>query len=203
MTAAAAVDDAWLETCKIVITAIGGSDLNAAGVTETIDIDPGSKDLQGIPLVNGGRVMKYMAQEDAQFTIEAYPLQAGTDSGTTLLGFWDLMNTVDSSIPIRVVSDRTRKKCRILVLWTNDTGNTGAAAVTNATYSAYRIGAADGLFTSIKSAFTDGILKFTCIYKTPTFDKAAAANFMEESAGGGTSDTLPAIAAYTVSNKFS
>jgi len=200
---AAAVDDAWMETCLIAISIAAGSDIQFAGVTETVDFDIGEKDIEGVPLVNGGRVTKFTPEGDSSITFEAYPLQAGTDTGSTGLGFYDLMHSVDSSVPIRVTNDRDRDKYRVLVLWTNDPTPTTAQATTANTYSAFRIGMADGHFTSAKPSFTDGILKFTVTYKTAAFDKSGTGNVMMEScAGSSESDILPDITSYTSSAKF-
>ena len=200
---AAAVDDAWMETCLIGISLQGGSDIQFAAETETVDFDIGEKDIEGIPLVNGGRVTKITPEGDSSITFEAYSLQAGTDTGTTGKGWYDLLHTVDASVPIRIVNDRNRPKYRVLVLWTNDPTPTTAQASTANTYSALRIGMADGYFTSVKPSFTDGILKWTVMFKVAAFDKAAAGNVMMEScAGTAGGDVLPAVASYTTSNKF-
>ena len=200
---AAAVDDAWMEVCLIGISIQAGSDIQFAALTETVDFDIGEKDIEGIPLVNGGRVTKFTPEGDSSITFEAYPLEAGTDTGTTAKGFFDLMHTVDSSVPIRITNDRNRDKYRVLVLWTNDPTPTTAQSVTTNTYSALRIGMADGHFTSVKPSFTDGTLKFTVTFKVAAFDKAAAGNVMMESCAGTTAgDILPAIASYTSSAKF-
>lgn len=200
---AAAVDDAWMEVCLIAISKIGGSDIQFAGLTETIDFDLGEKDIEGKPIVNGGRVTIWKPEGDSTVTMEAYPLEAGTDTGATGKGFYDLLHTVDASVPIRIINDRNRDKYRLLFLWTNDPTPTTAQATTANTYSAMRIGMADGHFTSVKPSFTDGTLKFTIKYKCAAFDKAATGNVMIESCAGTTAgDILPAIAAYTTSNKF-
>ena len=200
---AVAVDDAWMEVCLVGVSIIGGSDIQFAAETETVDFDIGEKDIEGIPLLNGGRVTKWSPEGDSTITFEAYPLQAGTSSGTSGKGFFDLMHSVDASVPIRIVNDRNRDKYRVLVLWTNDPTPTTAQSVTANTYSAMRIGMADGHFTSVKPSFTDGTLKFTVMFKCAAFDKSGAGNVMMEScAGGSAPDILPAIASYTTSNKF-
>ena len=200
---AAAVDDSWMETCLIAISIASGSDIQFAGLTETVDFDIGEKDIEGIPLVNGGRMTKWTPEGDSTITFEAYPLEAGTDTGTTGNGFFDLMHTVDSAVPIRITNDRNRAKYRVLVLWTNDPTPTTAQAATAENYSALRIGMADGHFTSVKPSFTDGELKFTVMYKVAAFDKSGTGNVMMEScAGASGSDVLPAVATYTSSNKF-
>lgn len=200
---AAAVDDAWMETCLVSISKISGTEMQAAALTETVDFDIGEKDIEGKPLVNGGRVTVWKPEGDSSITLEAYPLEAGTDTGSTVKGFYDLMHTVDAAVPIRIINDRNRDKYRVLVLWTNDPTPTTAQSVTSNTYSALRIGMAEGHFTSVKPSFTDGELKWTVKYKCAAFDKAATGNVMIESCAGTTAgDILPAIAAYTSSYKF-
>ena len=200
---AAAVDDAWMEACLIAVSKIGGSDIQFAAETETVDFDIGEKDIEGIPMVSGGRVTKFTPEGDSSITFEAYSLEAGTDTGTTAKGWYDLMHSVDASVPIRIVNDRNRDKYRILVLWTNDPSPTTAQSVIANTYSALRIGMADGYFTSVKPSFTDDIMKWTVTFKVAAFDKSAAGNVMMESCAGTTAgDILPAIASYTTSAKF-
>jgi len=197
---AATIDDAWMETCLISISKLSGTEAQFAGLTETVDFDVGEKDIEGIPIVNGGRVANFKPEGDSTITFEAYPLQSGTVSGATGTGFFDLLHSQDSSVPLRISNDHDRDKYRVLVIWTNDSSVTTAQSITTNTHSAMRIGMADGHFTSVKPSFTDGILKYTVMFKCPAFDKAAASNVMIESCAGTTaSDILPAIAAYTVS----
>jgi len=195
---AAAVDDSWMETCLVGISVLAGTDVAFAALTETVDFDVGEKDIEGVPLVNGGRVTKWSPEGDSSITLEAYPLEAGTDSGTTGKGFFDLLHAQDAAVPIRISNTTARSKYRVLVLWTNDATATTAGAITTNTYSALRIGLANGHFTSVKPSFTDGMLKFTVVYKCAAFTKAGASNVMMESAAGTTAtDILPIIAAYT------
>lgn len=201
--AADPVDDAWMEEALVAIAVQGGSDVQFGALTETIDMDLGEKDIEQIPLVNGGRVTRWIPESLSTVTFEAYPLEAGTDAGTTGLGFFDLLHTQDTTVPIRVVNDRNRSKYRVLILWTNDSTATTAQSATAQNASGLRVGLSDGHFTAVKPSFTDGILKFTITYKCAAFDKSGAANVMIESAAGTeVADVLPAIAAYTSSNKF-
>lgn len=130
------------------------------------------------------------------------------DNATTLSISADIMVSGEDYIitnsPYRVVNSRTRDKYRVLVLWTDKTAAVRANEAIANTFSAIRIGYAEGRFTSVKASFTDGVLKFTIIFKCAAFDKAGVGNIMIEScAAGGGSDALPAIADYTSSNKFS
>lgn len=193
--------DTWSETCKIAIAAQGGADVQFAAITETVDIDIGDKDFDAIATLAGGRLVKFTPQDVTTITMEAYPVDAGTDTGTTGKGFFDLMHTVDSSQPIVVAQDRVRNKYRVAVLWTDATVNAEAQVVAP-TNNALRIVAADGFFTSVKPSFTDGVLKFTVSYKVPAFDKSAAANVKIESVSGSATATLTALASYTSTVKW-
>ena len=205
--AAVAMEDAWMETCYISVSKIGGVEYLMQAITETVDFDIGDKDVEGMAILNGGRVTKFNPQGDSTITFEAYPIEAGTSAATTGAGtgFFDLMNEADTTVPIRVPVSRKRNKYRVLVLWTNDPAIATSGAAYNvvaATYSGLRVGMADGYFTSVKPSFTDGILKFTCVFKVTAFDKAGTACVMMESCAGTTSDSIPAIAAYTTTYKF-
>ena len=197
-------EDAWMEKCFIAICPIGGTEKSYHGLTETVDIDPGEKGIEGIPLVNGGRIRRWSPQTDGEITFEAYPIFAGTDSGSTGKGFFDLMHAADASTPIRIPNDFNRTKHRIAILWTNDTTVSSATTSTTNTYSGFRFVCADAIITSVKASFTDGVLKFTITAKWTAFDKNASANAIYESCeGSGAGDILPALAAYTSSYKFS
>ena len=129
------------------------------------------------------------------------------DDANTLSVASDIMASGDDYIisesPQRVINNRKREKCRVLVLWTDKTSPTKAGEAIANTYSALRIAYANGIFTSVKPSFTEGILKYTVIYKCAAFNKSGTANVMIEScAAGGGSDALPAIADYTTANTF-
>ncbi len=194
--------DMWSETALVAISAQAGSDMQFMTITETLDINIGDKDFDIIATLAGGRLVKFNPQVETTITFEAYPVEAGTDTGTTGKGFFDLMNTADTSQPVSISLDRTRNKYRVIILWTDDATVTtaeGLVATAN-TASGLRIVAADGYFTSAKPSFTDGQLKWTVMFKIPAFDKSSVANVKVESTDG-TAD-LDAVPSYTSSTKF-
>jgi len=195
--------DSWSETALIAITAQGGSDVQFACSTETVDVDIGDKDFDSINTLCGGRLPKFNPQGPTTITFEAYPVEAGTATGTTGTGFFDLMNTTDAAQPLQISVDKARDKYRVAILWTNAISPTSATQVLTSAVLAeegLRIVAADGYFTSVKPSFTDGILKFTVMFKVEAFDKANSANVKIESTDG-TAD-LPALTAYTSTVKW-
>jgi len=330
-------DDAWMENAFIGISIIGSEEVQFNSIVETADFDVGEKDIEGLALVNGGRVTKHTPEGDSSITFEVYPMEAGAgegffdllhgsedvvsgittattsdklvdssesfttqgvrigdrinnvtdttyatvtaiDSATTLSVSADVfasgesytitrgvmivtgtttsdsasklvdssevftnriavgdtvVNTTDnqrakvtaidnattlslsadiidsaedyiiSESPQRVINNRVREKARVLVLWTDKTSPVKASEAIANTLNAFRIGYANGYFSSVKPSFTDGNLKFTVTYKCAAFNKSGSANVMMEScAAGGGSDALPAIADYTTANTF-
>lgn len=189
----------WSETALLDIAAQSGSEVEFRTITETVDIDIGDKDFDVIATLAGGRLVKFNPQEPTTITLEAYPLEAGTDTGTEGKGFFDLMNTADTSQPIEVPVDRTRTPYRVVIMWTDATNITATGQVVAPTNSALRIIAADGYFTSVKPSFTDGVLKFTVTFKVPPFNKDGDALIQIESVGGASTATLTAVASYTSS----
>jgi hypothetical protein len=195
----ATIDDAWMETCLIGISIIGGAEVQFAALTETVDFDVGDKDIEGVPILNGGRITKFSPEADTTITFEAYPVEAGTDSGVAGTGFFDLLHSQDVTEPTRIVNDHERDKYRVIVCWTTDVITTAGQDI-DVDEHAFRIVAANGRFTSVKPSFTDGILKFTVIFKCPAFDKAVGSNVMMESTDG--TILIAALNAYSTSNNW-
>lgn len=192
------VEDAWMESCLVSISLLNGTEAKFQSLTETVDLDIGEKDTEGKPLVSGGRITVWKPEGDSSVTLECYPLEAGTDTGTTGKGFFDLLHPpADASQPLRITNNRTRTKARIVLLWTNGVA-TSASAITLAGESGMRIAMANGHITSVKESFTDGVLKATVVYKTSAFNKAGTVGqVIFESVDGSAANVLPAIAAYT------
>jgi len=197
-------NDIWSETALIAIAAQGGANVKFACMTETVDIDLGDKDFDVIAGLCGSRMIKFNPQDVTTVTLEAYPLQAGTESAATSgTGFFDLMHTADTTQPISISVDRARNPYRIAIMWTDKTSETDAsAAITTPANTAMRFVAAGGYFTSVKPSFTDKVLKFTVTYKVPPFDSSGSANVKLESVAGSTTATLTALASYTSTTKW-
>jgi len=193
--------DTWSETAKLAIAAQAGADVQFITITETVDIDIGDKDFDVIATLAGGRLVKFTPQEPTTITLEAYPVEAGTDTGAAGKGFFDLVNTADTSQPVTVSVDRTRTPYRMAIMWTDASVDAEAQVITP-TNSALRVVAAEGYFLSAKPSFTDGVLKFTVSYKTPPFDKSGDANVKVESIAGTATATMTALASYTSTVKW-
>lgn len=194
--------DIWSEVGKVSFAVQGGADVQFHTITTTVDITFGDKGFDVIATLAGGRLVKFTPQEPTEITLEAYPVDAGTDTGTTGKGFFDFLHTVDTSQPVVIPVDRTRVKYRAAIMWTDDASANAEAQVVSPTNYALRVVAADGYFIKADPSFTDGELKWTIVHKTPPFDKSGTANVKVESVSGSATATLTPLASYTDSVKF-
>lgn len=197
--------NSWSEVCLISISQLTATptDITFQGLTQNVNLEIAEKDIESKSLLNGGRVVNFKPQEDSTFTFEAYPLQAGTATGTTGQGFFDLMNSgalADATQPLAINNLRNRIRTRVAIMWSADLTQTQAHVATDSTYEAMRVVAADGYITSVQPDYTDQHLKFTIKYKVPAFDKSGNANIKYDSTDG--TAALPALATYSTSTKW-
>jgi len=190
-----AYPDVWQETAIVGVTPTGGTAEAFATITETVDVDMGDKDIEGVATLKGGRLTKYTPQADTSVTLELYPVDiGGTASGS---GVAQLFHTTDAnwdtSQPISVNASLNRERYQIAVLWA-ESQPTDITAEGAATGNAYRFVLKNAVLTSYKPSYTDKILKVTATFKAPAFAKDGTANITEESSDSGT--TMAALSAY-------
>ena len=188
-------NDTWSETALVSISKASGTEIEFYTITETIDVDVGDKDFDVIANLAGGRLVKFNPEEPTTITLEAYPVEAGTDSGTEGKGFFDLLwggILSDTTQPLELSASRTREAHRMTLLWTDDTTVTTATASINLNQSGMRIIAKNGYCTSVKPSFTDKVLKYTITYKFPPYDKDGTANVTVQSTDGTSTSTMAA-----------
>jgi len=199
--------EAWQETFLVEITQPGVTlgNNNAEGITEIIDWDVGEKDFDQIVVGNGGRLEKLTPEGITTLTLECYPQQAGSgdvSAAAATVGFFDLLHAEDATFPLLIAGTRARTRVRVAIMFTDDTTAGDASDALAATGNkGVRITIADAFVTSVKPSFTDGILKYTIVFKVVPFDSSGNTNLQFESADG-TVALLPALGSYTSSNKF-
>ena len=145
----------WTNACLVSIAKQGGDNVEFAAITEDIDIDPGMRDIIQINGVGGGCTTEHVPQTLGTMTINAFPLEIGTPSGTTGLGFWDLLQTADTAQALEIGNSKNRDKIRIALLWTDDRFVTSAAdAISDTTATITRIDTSLGIATITGGATT-------------------------------------------------
>ena len=181
--------NAWTEFCLIgVIPNDGAAEVQLAGCTEDITgIDFGDKDIEGMPLVNGGRVVKKKPQEDESITFKGYPIGVAND-GTGYGQFFSgtVLPTAD---PFIIFNDARRRTNRVTLTWREDLpaafGTLAAGSAVPAGTGAYRITAINAYCTHYKPSFDDKILSAEVTFKWAPFNKTGTPNRREESVGTG------------------
>lgn len=203
MTAAGVLPENWQEFCKIGIVpeayptgAGGGEEIAFAGMTEDITaMDWGERDIEGMPLVNGGRVIKTSPMGDESMTLKVYDVDALLDTANVANGVVQLMHpqsTEDATVPVLVDNSIYRRRFRIILLWATTLPAT-AGAIPGDSIPAYRIQIVNAYMTSFKPDYGDKLKSAEITFKWAPFNKAATANKREEYTDG--SDYLPAVSA--------
>jgi len=187
--------DMWSETCLVEVYPMGGSKIKFAASLSSVDIDMGDKDVEQIPTLSGGRLIKKVPQDIATITFEGYSTDIDAAGGTGFAQlFHDIDDNWDASEPLEQQATRNRQLYRVTILWTDDTSATEASGATADGTNSLRFIAANCYMTSYKQSFTDGELKATMTFKVPAFYKDGSANIKEQSATG---TGLSALGSYT------
>jgi len=181
--------DGWSETALITVKGTSGTcsaTFNMACMTETIDIDQGDRDIEGIPSLNGARFIKLTPEGDTTITFEGYPIGIGDIDATSVDGLMaDFFGGTSTTAPFSATSKTlARNKYSVYILWTDDTAATIATTSVASGKSALRYKFANCYLVSAKASMTDGILKGTFKFKCTPRDKDNNENITTESTGG-------------------
>ena len=182
----------WDETALITIKASGSHSnaFNIAAITETIDIDLGDKDGEGIASLSGGRLWKKIPEADTTITFEGYPVGIGDMDSSTPDGLMaDFFYGTVATQPLTVSNTLlTRNVYTVYILWTNASATWATESVATPS-AALRYKFSNAYLVSCKPSFTDGILKATWKFKLAPRNKAGTANITVESTDGTASLT--------------
>jgi hypothetical protein len=195
----------WEEVAMMSIQRQGETDeMNFAVITDTIGIELGEYNVEGIALLNGGRIMSRSPEEDGTITFECYPVEVGTHSGTTGLGVLDLKyGKAAAANPQIITSKLNYNKIRVAFLWTTDVlSKVSAAVATTSGQPAKRFAFADVFVTNVEPDFSEKKLKYTVTGKVGVRDKQGNDNYLFESTTGAGTTLLAALNNYTTAVKF-
>ncbi len=175
----------------------GTDDYQFAATTETIDIsEPDFTGETGAKVVSGGRIWKETVhpEEDGEITLELYSTKLNVaDEGGLFQHYggqeWGATKQWDGTEPLMMHSAAgasgdpsgfpdgihvPREKFLVAIMWTDDTTQDSAIdidATGTANTVALRFWAKDCRIVSLKSAFTDGVLKHTVTFRFPSVNK--------------------------------
>jgi len=192
---------AWSETALVsIVSSTGATVMTISAITETIDIDLGDKDMEGVSNLIGGRHVKQTPEADTTITFEGYPISAGLLGSTTPTGLQQEFfggTILDSVEPISLSNTTLtygvpHSTFSVYVMWTDDSTVSTAKSAIATPGAALRYTFANCFLTSYKTAFTDGMLKVTMKFKCPCRSRTGAGNITVQSTDG--SAVMPSIA---------
>ncbi len=179
--------DAWQRECLIEVSD-GTTHVQLAGLTETVDIDTGERELDVLNLLNLGQIPKHGGHGITTVTFEGYPLEVGTvgSGAQTGTGFWDIFAEIPGkdTEPQQILITNEVNRMRVVILWTDETGETLASGALTSGALGARFILSDCYCTSHKTDFTDGIMKVTLMFKGTAFENSASARMKMESIDG-------------------
>jgi hypothetical protein len=190
MTAAGTFPESYQEVCRVAIIDTDGNIINLDAFTEDItSMDFGEKDIEGRPLVNGGRVKKYTAMTDESITFKVYHVKADNATTDSIIQLFHPQSTPDITQPILVKNVYDRKEVGLVILMAT-TLPTTAVTLPGDSVTAYRYQIINANITMANPSFDDKILSAELTVKWAPFNKAGTENKVEESTNG--SEYLPA-----------
>jgi len=196
----AVLPDAWQETFLFSIEDMDGDEVQFAGITEDITgMDFGDKDIEGIALANGGRIVKWTPQADESVTLKVWAVDANTD-GEGVAQLFNWQSTEDSTDPIRVLNSRLRKPFQLIFTWADNLSSLSTAGTaTTADHAAYRITIKNAYMTSYKPSFDDKNMSAEITFKWTPFGREGTENKMEEST---VSTAIPVKTSFTGATRY-
>jgi len=181
---------AWYNKAYIDIAVESGANIVLRAKTTSLNISGGNFDLETIETF-GGKVKRFGAREDFEITMDGIQVSIADFDWI----FHGVSNT-DTSI-----TSSTIKDYRLIFLWTNETGVTGAGQAVATASEAHRELYAECNLVSLEKSMDAGEhLSATLTFKTPFEDDAGSINFKEQDCD--TTSALTAAGAYTSANKF-
>lgn len=178
--------DAWKEVCKIGIIPAGATTaIEFVGYTEDITaMDWGEKDIEGIAMLNGGRVVKYTPMTDETLTLKIYPTKANglvTDTDFAASLFHATAQT--ATIPAVVDNTYARQTHGVILLW-SETLPATSQTLPAVSKKAYRIQIVNAYMTKYTPSFDDKILTAEVSFKWAPMQKDGTKNKREDSTDG-------------------
>ena len=174
----------WRETALLTLVDSSNNKMNFALITESFDFKPGDKDIDPVPMVNGGRIVKFNPEGPFEFSGKIVPLGAGT-TAASIEGFWQHMHpqgTPKGAGAIQVFNTRRRNVYDVAIMMTSGTYPADATAASPAAADSQRVAVRNAYITAEPYSFStsDGWMADITIKGAP-FTKAGASNISFES----------------------
>lgn len=190
-----AFPESWTEFVKVGIKRERDTnEVQFDGLIEDITaMEMGEKDIEGMALLNGGRVVKQVPMTDESITFKLYPVSTRLD-GTGIIQHMHPQTADDTSDPFAVLNTNLRQKHRIVLVWATSlpiAPTTAEAAILGGEY-AERLIVANAYCTKVVPSFDDKIKSAEVTFKWAPFTKGAVSNVKYDSGTALTAVTATA-----------
>lgn len=186
----------WFDKCFVSISGLSGNEIALQTRTTNLSVSGGGFDIEGIETF-GGKITKLGTRDDIEISLDGIPVShaefdwlfAGQITATS----W---GTSGSTITTSTLGT----KYRVTLLWTNQTGVTGATQAISGSSEARRRSFCDAYCTSLEDTQDAGdMLTCTVNFKLAPEDDSGLQNWGVWSKDT-TSGTLSALNAFTSSS---
>lgn len=192
-------DGTWQDNLFITVTRLDGSDVDFHAKINEVGFSGGDKNIEGQPLMNGGRIRQNEAQEDFEFTGTMYPEGVSAEDAYGLMQW--LMGSEDQNDSSDAISEfvnrNERPDLRIVVLLTNDSDIESATdEVSGEDVKALRWIYTNATCASAVPNFDDQIWTTEFTFQIPPKDENGESNVRVQEYRGDSSDSLDALDSY-------
>jgi len=193
-----AITDPFQELALVSIQAKGGTAYQFAGIIDEISPSIGDRDIEGKPLINGGRIVKKTPQTDHELKLKIYPTSINMIDGSDLIqGFFDVDANWDDTEPLSSTNTHNQEIFQVCVAWCNDkTKMLTANGTSTLGTQARRIILKEARMTSYKDSFDDMLVSAEVTFKAPAFDINGTGTLTYQSNEEGGSTALVSVTAY-------
>ena len=183
-------NDAWFERAFVSISQVGGDEIECRSFTTSFSVSGGDFDTEELETF-GGQITRTGARESLEISFDAVP--GGTKDFDWLAhGQSPTATTITSS---------AKPKNRVTVLWTDETGITGATSAIATASEAYRQIYSEMYCTGVEYNMDAGEeLTATLTFKGGYEDETGGVNFKKQMCS--TTSALAVVPAYTTTVKF-
>lgn len=191
-------DVAWQERAFVTITEKGNDDIDFHGIMSEMSWSGGSKDVEGTPMMNGGRMTQYSAQEDFEFSATLYLAGVSSSEGTGIADYFHASsdNLTGSSGQYEYETTLNRSDFRIAVLFTDDDSVSSGVDAVGSDNRAYRWYCTGAKLTEYEQNFDDQVLQVEVTFVIPPFDETGSAQVFEQEQTSSATAELSALSSY-------
>lgn len=192
-------DGSWQD--RAFVTVIRKDDQNSIdihGITDEFGFGDGSKDFEGQPISNGGRIRERSAEEDATLNATIYAVGASVDDyanyarprGLEEFFYESGDQNTDKENVSEYTNTLTRKDYLYVVMWTDDPNVTSATDSVGEDFYAYRRISDNVQWIDATPDWSDEVLKLEVEGKRSAFDPAGKPNELIQEKTASDTETL-------------